>query len=293
MHCGICCITARKMCRNSRQRKSKTPLQATGYQTCSAAERKHIEDVLVFDPRGSRQMLQTLGSLLAGINNQKTKDRKKQKENKKQKEKTKRKEEFPMKKINYACIFSILWALALTGCSSLPSVPEAATDAAAHSDYISVGSCLTVHNTDERLTLRDNMDALSADGLYYASWTAGSAEPYENTDGDTIDLYDAQLYLLSGEYKNAESAENSMAGWLAAGHANYNVTAEETVTCNGQTYTLLTYYFTNEENPYSKGVSAFGVCGNCAVCMELTCQTEYSEDLHEMLIAFLNGCSYQ
>ena len=198
-----------------------------------------------------------------------------------------------MKKIIYTCISSVLLALTLTGCSGLSSVPEESTDAAVDSDYIAVGSRLTVHNTDDRLTLRDNMDALSADGLYYASWTAGSAEPYENADGDTIDLYDAQLYLLLGEYKNAESAEGCMADWLAAGHSNYNVTAEETVTCNGQTYTLLTYRFINEENPYAKGVSAFGVCGNCAVCIELTCQEEYPEDLHEMLTVFLNGCSYQ
>ena len=45
--------------------KSKTPLQATGYQICSAASSG------VFDPRGSRQISMQawlLGSLLAGIN---------------------------------------------------------------------------------------------------------------------------------------------------------------------------------------------------------------------------------
>ena len=44
--------------------KSKTPLQATGYQICSAASSG------VFDPRGSRQISMQawlLGSLLAGI----------------------------------------------------------------------------------------------------------------------------------------------------------------------------------------------------------------------------------
>ena len=46
------------------QQKSKTPLQATGYQICSAASSG------VFDPRGSRQISMQawlLGSLLAGI----------------------------------------------------------------------------------------------------------------------------------------------------------------------------------------------------------------------------------
>ena len=47
------------------QAESKTPLQATGYQICSAASSG------VFDPRGSRQISMQawlLGSLLAGIN---------------------------------------------------------------------------------------------------------------------------------------------------------------------------------------------------------------------------------
>ena len=197
-----------------------------------------------------------------------------------------------MKKIAYVCIFHILLALALTGCSGLPSAPDEDTDTAAAPDYISVGSHLTVHSTDDRLTLLNNMDTLSADGLYYASWTAGSAKPYENADGDTIDLYDAQLYMLSGEFQNAQTAEEYMNDWMNAGYANYHVNAGETVTCNGQTYTLITYSFTNPENPYDRGVSAFGVYGNCAVCIELTCQEEYREDLHEMLTEFLNGCSY-
>lgn len=198
-----------------------------------------------------------------------------------------------MKKITRVCIFNILLILVLTGCSGPSSASDEDKNTAGSSDDITVGSRLTVHNTDNRLTLLNNMDTLSADGLYYASWTAGSAKPYENADGETIDLYDAQLYLLSGEFKNAKNAEDCMNDWLNAGYSNYNVTGEETITCSGQTYTLLTYHFANEENPYNRGVSAFGVCKNCAVCIELTCQKEYPEDLHEMLTVFLNGCSYK
>ena len=198
-----------------------------------------------------------------------------------------------MKRITCARILSITLALTLTGCSGLPSVSDKDADAVVNSEYVTVGSHLTVHNTDDRLTLLNNMDTLSADGLYYASWTAGDAEPYENADGDTIDLYDAQLYLLLGEYKNAETAEGSMAGWLDAGRSNYDVTAEETITYSGQTYTMITYNFINKENPYARGVSAFGVYENCAVCVELTCREEYTEDLHEMLTAFLDRCSYR
>ena len=197
-----------------------------------------------------------------------------------------------MKKKIYSRFLSIAFLLVLTGCSALPSASTPSSEHAADSEYITVGSRLTVHNTDERLTLLSNMDTLSADGLYYASWTAGDAEPYEHADGDTVDLYDAQLYLLLGEYATAEAAEENLSGWLAAGQSNYDISAEDNVTCGEQTYTLITYDFTNEKNPYARGVSAFGVYQNCAVCMELTCRADYSEDLQEILTAFLSDCTF-
>lgn len=185
------------------------------------------------------------------------------------------------------CILCIISAL--TGCSVLPSSND---NTVTDSEYVTVGGSLTVHNTDDRLTLLSNMDTLSADGLYYASWTAGSFEPYENSDGDTVDLYDAQLYLLLGEFKDPETAQQNMDTWLDAGQINYDVTEEETITCNGQTYTMVTYNFQNEENPYARGVSAFGVYNNLAVCAELTCREDYQEDLQQMLTNFLDNCTY-
>ncbi len=190
------------------------------------------------------------------------------------------------------CICALGITLALTGCTSSTNAVNKA-DAAVNSADISVGSHLNVHNTDERLTLFSNMDTLSSDGLYYASWTAGESEPYENTDGDTVDLFDAQLYLLLGEYQNAESALENMNGWLTAGQKNYEITDEQEVTCNGQTYTVISYQFKNTESPYAQGVSAFGVHDNLAVCAELTCREQYAEDLYQMLTTFLDGCSYQ
>lgn len=187
-----------------------------------------------------------------------------------------------------ACILCI--TASLTGCSLLPDFSDSNT--VTDSEYVTVGGHLTVHNTDTRLTLLNNMDTLSADGLYYASWTAGDSEPYENSDGDTVDLYDAQLYLLMGEFKNSDAAQKNMANWLTTGQTNYDVTDESTITCNGQSYTVITYRFRNEENPYSHGVSAFGVYENLAICVELTCREKYQEDVQEMLTNFLNNCSY-
>ncbi|MCM1174835.1 MAG: hypothetical protein NC341_07255 [Blautia sp.] len=195
-----------------------------------------------------------------------------------------------MNQIKY--LFMTLFViLTLTGCaSSALSSPAGPADAG--SDHVDVGNHLTVDNTDSRLTLLSNMDALSADGLYYASWAMGSSEPYENSDGDTVDLYDAQLYLLSGEFKDTEAAQTNMDAWLAAGKANYDILSEENVTCSGQDYLLITYQFPHEENPYARGASAFGVFDNTAVCIELTCRESFEEDLKEILTGFLEGCTY-
>ena len=186
------------------------------------------------------------------------------------------------------CILCI--ATLLSGCSAFSS--DSGSNIVTDSEYVTIGSHLIVHNTDARLTLMSNMDALSADGLYYASWAAGSSEPYINFAGDTVDLYDAQLYLLLGEFKSSDAAQENMDNWLTAAHSKYDVTDEKIVTCNEQSYTMVTYKFINEENPYERGVSAFGVHQNLAVCVELTCRENYQEDLYEMLIDFLNGCTY-
>ena len=187
-----------------------------------------------------------------------------------------------------ACVLCA--AVTLTGCSLLPSLSDG--DTVTDSEYVTIGRHLTVHNTDTRLTLLNNIDVLSADGLYYASWVSGEPEPHENSDGDTTDLYDAQLYLLLGEFKNPDTAQKNMEGWLAAGQTNYDITDEESVICNGQSYTVIIYNFQNEENPYSHGVSAFGVHEELAVCAELTCREDYQEDLQNMLIDFLDSCTY-
>ncbi len=190
-----------------------------------------------------------------------------------------------------ACILTALLALTSAGCSQ--SAGNDDTKPLVNEDYVTIGSRLTIHNTDSRLTLRDNMDALSSDGLYYATWIAGESESYENSDGDMVDLYDAQLYLLLGEHKTADAAQESMNSWLDAGRSNYHVTEEKSILCNGQPYTMITYDFTNKENPYSHGVSAFGVFENCSVCVELTCRENYEEDLPEMLNGFLAGFGYE
>lgn len=133
---------------------------------------------------------------------------------------------------------------------------------------------------------------MAADGLYYATWVTGDSIPYENSEGDTVDLYDAQLYLLVNETADSKAAEKSCKAWLASAEECYKILEKDTVTCNGQTYTLITYDCISEDTPYDHGVSAFGFNGANAVCAELTCLENYNEDLTPLLNEFLNGCHY-
>lgn len=184
-------------------------------------------------------------------------------------------------------------ALMLTGCAHASLLSqETKEDTWADSGFITVGHNLTIQNTGNRLTLLENMDVLSADGLYYATWTMGDSEPYENSEGNTVDLYDAQLYLLSGEFSDSQHAQSNMDKWLTAGKSNYEVLSEEDITCNGQSYSLITYNCINENNPYERGASAFGIYQNNAVCIELTCRENFEEDIRTILIDFLNDCTY-
>ncbi len=179
--------------------------------------------------------------------------------------------------------------LFLTACSSTPA--EAIDGQKWQEDWVQIGTIIGI-DTPKQLTLLDNKEALAADGLYYATWVTGDSVPYENSDGDTIDLYDAQLYLLASETNDEESAQKNFQTWLASAEDNYEIQSKDTITCNGQTYTMISYNCVSKDSPYDHGVSALGVCGTSAVCAELTCVEGYSEDLTQLLTEFLNNCHY-
>ncbi len=179
--------------------------------------------------------------------------------------------------------------LTVTGCSFSTLEKEPIENTA----FLKVGSHLEINNTNKSLILYDYKDTLASDGLYYASWRIGDAKLYENSDGDTVDLYDAQLYLLLGEFSNAENAQINRDSWLERGKSNYEISAEEEIIYNGQTYQMITYTFSGANNPYARGVSAFGVYENNAICVELTCQEDFSEDLTAILTEFLENCTYK
>lgn len=186
----------------------------------------------------------------------------------------------------YLLIFACLLLL-LAGCSSASETNENSPEGS--DDRVMIGNVITI-DAPEELTLLENKETLAADGLYYATWVAGNSVPYKNSDGETIDLYDAQLYFLVSETSKEESAQKYCSTWLAAAKKNYDVQTEKSITCNDYSYTLITYDCISEDNPYDHGVSAFGVCGNTAVCAEFACLKNYEGDLESILTSFLDNC---
>ena len=102
-------------------------------------------------------------------------------------------------KRKWLCVVALALAAVLcTGCGvkdeNLKSDPLVNPDGTAP-----VGKTLVAPAPPEDFTLPDNKDILAANGLYYASWVSGEPQPYENSEGKTVDLYDAQLTLVAGK----------------------------------------------------------------------------------------------
>ena len=180
--------------------------------------------------------------------------------------------------------------LCLTGCGQ--PIPVQAADGASWSDdWVTVGGILGV-DTPTGIDYRENNDTLGIRGMYYATWSIGEAELTINEDGDEAQLYDVQIYLLLAGYDAAEKAEESAVEWETIANDRYAVEQTLSATCNGQDFTLLTYTYVSETNPYARGASAFGVYRNYAINVELSCREDFTDDPQEILTDFLEHCHY-
>lgn len=195
-----------------------------------------------------------------------------------------------MKKQWITILLILSLVFSITGCQRAPAATKDGEEWS--QDWVLVGSTLGVEPPGNGLTLLDNKDALAASNLYYASWSIGAHSDYENADGETVDLYDAQLYLLLMDCSTAEEAAANIEDWQSLQKENYQIATTKTITCAGEEFTLLIYDVNKEDNPYSRGISAFCVYGNHAINVELTCQDGFDGDEEDILIEFLNGFHY-
>ena len=142
------------------------------------------------------------------------------------------------------------------------------------------------------LTLLANNSVLAWEDTYYAAWTVGEPVQYTNVDGDEVDLYPAQLYLLLYGCADETAAEEACADFLAREKETYTVQDERTETHNAQDYTVLDYTGGSADNPYDRGSSAFAVRGNYVLVAELLAQDSFDGDLPQILADFLDGVHY-
>lgn len=187
-------------------------------------------------------------------------------------------------------ILCLLCLLCLTACGA-PDPETAADGTAWSSSWVTVGNVLGIE-TPEDMTPRENSDALSVKGIYYATWSMGEAETIVNEDGDEAQLYDAQIYLLLAGYDDTEKAEEAAAEWLGMTSEQYAVEATGKETYNGQDFTVIDCTYVSETNPYARGASAFGIYGNYAVSAELSCRERFDGNAPEILADFLEHCHY-
>lgn len=190
-----------------------------------------------------------------------------------------------------ALLLTAALCLILTGCGD-PPPPEKAEDGLDWDEsWVYVGELIGV-DTPQGMDHRENNEALAANGMYYAAWSMGEAVPYTNADGDEAELYDAQVFLLLAKNKTAEDAEATLAEWQEMSKQQYDIEETDTQTHNGQDFSVITYSFDSETNPYARGASAYGVHQDCTISVELVCQEDFDGDAVQLLAEFLDNCHY-
>ena len=158
-------------------------------------------------------------------------------------------------------------------------------------DWARVGVLLGVEPADG-FTLRENIDAMGIYGLYYATWTAGEGRDYTNADGDKAQIYDAQIYVLLQQNKNADAARAALEDWIARERETYETGETLTETCAGQEFDLIPLLRAGEDNPYTHGAAAFAARDGWAISVELLCRDSFAPDARACLTQFLSGLHY-
>ncbi len=196
-----------------------------------------------------------------------------------------------MRKLTVFAASALCITTLLTGCGALPN--QTAANEPSSEVPLPIGQHLTVDDSGFALQRYEQNDALAANGMYYATWTDGSVSDYVNDKGDTVDLYEAQLYLLLEESKTAEQAAENKASWYEIAKEHYEIESEEEVTIGNESYQLVRYQVNHEVSPYDHGISAFSTHGDAALCAELTCLDSYDGDLDAMMKDFLEHCTWK
>lgn len=192
-----------------------------------------------------------------------------------------------MKKLSLILLILIL-VCTLTACGKYPD--EDLIGNTWDKSWEMLGAVLGVEEVGNNFALSQNTSILTGDDTYYATWTTGEPSEWVNEDGDEVDLYPAQIYLMLYGCGDETAAQDAMKDFMSREEGKYTVKETVTESYNGQEYTVLIYDCGSKTNPYSRGISAFGIYENYVVNAELTCTDDYTDDERAVLADFLNGC---
>ena len=196
-----------------------------------------------------------------------------------------------MKRFGVLCLFMAV-CLGLAGCSVPTQPPQTAVDGTPWSeDWETVGGAIGVE-TPEAFTLLQNSDTIAANQMAYAAWSMCEEEPYTTKDDEETTLYDAHLYILLARTESSGKAAETLAEWMGIGEGMYVLESNTQERYGGQDFTVITYSYSSEENPYSAGASAFCTFANYAVSVEITCRGEAADDPKALLVEFLQHLHY-
>ena len=190
----------------------------------------------------------------------------------------------------FALILALITAGSLVDFSQYPSA--AADGAAWDKNWEMMAKVVGIEAPGDGLTLLTNNSVLAGEDTYYASWTAGEPSHYTNADGDEVDLYPAQLYVLLYGCADQAAAEKACADFLAREQETYTVHSQRTEEHNAQSYTVLDYTGGSAGNPYGRGSSTFAVRGSYVLVAELLATDGFDGDVPRMLADFLDGVHY-
>ena len=185
-------------------------------------------------------------------------------------------------------VLTIVLILSLTACGKYPQ-----SDLMGNTwdkNWEMLGTVLGVEEVGNGFTLSQNTSILTGDDTYYATWTTGEAKKWVNEDGDEVDLYPAQIYLMLYGCGSKEAAKDAFNDFKSREEEKYTVKDTVTETHSDQEYTILIYDCGSKTNPYNRGVSAFGIYENYVVNAELTCTEDYKGNEKEALDGFLDVC---
>lgn len=182
----------------------------------------------------------------------------------------------------------VIFALLLSGCGA----SEAALPAHWEEGWTVVAPYLAAEDM-EGFDFGESADTLGISGVYYATWTAGEKRDYTNAEGEQTVIFDAQIYVITQEFRSEADAETNLNQWLAREKQSFTCGDAYTLICNGQEFTILPLLSGSEDNPYGSGCAAFALRGSNAICVELVRTDYFSGDIQATLEAFLNCLHYE